>query len=161
MTKNQKTNAIRILERHQIDYDLIHYTYDPENLSVEKIAQENDLPLETIFKTLVAKGNKTGVMVAVIPGNKSLDYKTLAKASSNKKVTLVPLKEIQNLTGYIRGGCSPIGMKKAYPVFIDTAAMRLEKIYINAGARGLLIGIKSKDLQVVSKAQIESITTPT
>ena len=148
----KKTNAIRLLEKHKIEYHTIEYQYDPENLDVAKIAEDNQLELAAVYKTLVIKGDKTGVWVAVVPGDKSLSLKAMAHASSNKKIAMVPVKEIQGLTGYIRGGCSPLGMKKAYPVVIDTNAQKLEKIFINAGQKGTLVGVKPNDLQEVSKA---------
>jgi Cys-tRNA(Pro)/Cys-tRNA(Cys) deacylase len=105
----------------------------------------------------VAKGDKTGIVVAVIPGQNELNFKALAKASGNKKITLVQVKELLELTGYIRGGCSPIGMKKAYPVFIDQDAAQEEIIYVNAGQRGILFGAKPEDIQKVSRAVFAEI----
>lgn len=148
----KKTNAIRLLEKNKIAYEIIEYQYDPENLDVAKIAADNQLELEAIYKTLVIKGDKTGVWVAVVPGNKTLSLKAMAQASNNKKVAMVPVKEIQGLTGYIRGGCSPLGMKKDYPVVIDTTAQNLPLIFVNAGQRGILFGVKPDDLQAVSEA---------
>jgi Cys-tRNA(Pro)/Cys-tRNA(Cys) deacylase len=148
---SKKTNAIRILERQGIAFETAAYTYDAEEgLSVALIAQANGLPLERIFKTLVAKGDKTGLAVALVPGDSELDFKALAKASGNKKMALVPVKDIQPLTGYIRGGCSPIGMKKDYPVFIDASALEHEQIYVNAGQRGLLLLLRPSDLQLAT-----------
>ena len=149
---SKKTNAIRILERQGIAFETAAYTYDAEEgLSVALIAQANGLPLERIFKTLVAKGDKTGLAVALVPGDSELDFKALAKASGNKKMALVPVKDIQPLTGYIRGGCSPIGMKKDYPVFIDASAQEHEQIYVNAGQRGLLLLLRPSDLQQATR----------
>lgn len=148
----KKTNALRILDRNKITYETIEYTYNSERLAVDKIARDNDLALPLVYKTLVAKGDKTGIIVAVIPGQKELNFKALAKASGNKKITLVQVKELLELTGYIRGGCSPIGMKKAYPVFIDQDAAQEEIIYVNAGQRGLLFGAKPEDIRKVSRA---------
>ncbi len=142
----KKTNAIRILDQRKITYDLLEYTYDSENLSVDKIAEANQLEVKTVFKTLVAKGDKTGIIIAVLPGTESLNLKSLAKYSNNKKIALIPVKDLQNLTGYIRGGCSPIGMKKDFPVFISTSALELKYVYINAGKRGLFIKIDTNDL---------------
>jgi Cys-tRNA(Pro)/Cys-tRNA(Cys) deacylase len=148
---SKKTNAIRILERQGIAFETAAYTYDAEEgLSVALIAQANGLPLERIFKTLVAKGDKTGLAVALVPGDSELDFKALAKASGNKKMALVPVKDIQPLTGYIRGGCSPIGMKKDYPVFIDASALEHEQIYVNSGQRGLLLLLRPSDLQLAT-----------
>ena len=123
------TNAIRILKAKKIAYTLLEYAYEEDDLSVSKIATDNGLPVEQIFKTLVAKGDKTGVVVAVVSGVQSLDLKGLAKVSGNKKIALIPVKEIQGLTGYIRGGCSPIGMKKNFPVYVDETALNFDKIF--------------------------------
>lgn len=151
------TNAIRLLKAKKIEPVLLEYTYSEDDLSVEKIAKDNDLPVEQIFKTLVAKGDKTGVVVAVIAGNQSLNMKALAKASGNKKIALVPVKDIQALTGYVRGGCSPIGMKKNFPVFIDISASNFEKIYVNAGTRGWLMGVEPRVLTDLCQADLVSI----
>lgn len=111
-----------------------------------------------IYKTLVAKGDKTGILVAVVPGDAALDLKALAKASRNKKIALIPVKEIQGITGYIRGGCSPLGMKKSFPVYIDEAVTKHDLVYVNAGQRGLLFGLEPSDLQAVSRAEILPIS---
>lgn len=154
----KKTNALRILDNHNISYELVEYTYDPHNLNINVIAENCDLPVEQVFKTLVVKGNKTGILIAVVSGNSSLNIKHLASKSGNKKMTMVPVKEIQNVTGYIRGGCSPIGMKKNFPVFIDKNAFQFEKIYVNAGVRGLLFSITPKDLEKVTQGFFTQIT---
>ena len=142
----KKTNAIRILDRLKVNYTLVEYNYNTEDLSVIRIAEENNLPLPQIYKTLVAKGDKVGVVVAVVPGDCALNFKALAKNSGNKKITLVPVKDIPGLTGYIRGGCSPLGMKKDYPVLLDESARQHDLIYVNAGKKGLLIGLNPDDL---------------
>ena len=142
----KKTNAIRILERKKIAYTTVEYHYDPDNLNVGKIAEENDLELKSIFKTLIVKGDKNGVFVVVVPGDKELDMKAAAKISGNKKIHLLPIKDLEKTTGYIRGGCSPFGMKKDYPVFVDSAALDLNVFYVNAGTRGILMGISAVDL---------------
>lgn len=154
---SKKTNALRLLDAQKTPYVTVEYRYDAEDLSVEHIAEDNGLPLERIFKTLVAKGDKNGIAVAVVPGHKSLDFKALARASGNKKVTLAPVKDIQGLTGYIRGGCSPIGMKKDYPVFLDTSALAYDVIYVNAGQRGLLVGLSPEALKQATKAAVGEI----
>ncbi len=153
----KKTNAIRLLEIKGIKYRLLEYRYQEDDLGVEKIAAGNDLPVEQIFKTLVAKGDKTGIVIAVIPGHRKLDFKKLATASGNKKVTLVPVKTIQQLTGYIRGGCSPVGMKKDFPVFIDSTAQFWKHIFVNAGARGLLMEIAPANLLGITRGTISDI----
>ncbi len=153
----KKTNALRILEQNGIPYGLLEYTYDPEDLDVRKIAQENDLEIEVVYKTLVAKGNRTGLLVAVIPGHQRLDRKAIAKASGNKKINLVAIDELEGLTGYIRGGCSPVGMKSAPPVYIDSSALELGKIWVNAGTRGLLMKLQTADLVRVCKGNVVDI----
>ena len=154
---SKKTNALRLLDAQKARYETVEYHYDADDLSVEHIAKDNGLPLARIFKTLVAKGDKNGVAVAVVPGHKNLDFKALAKASGNKKMALVAVKDIQSLTGYIRGGCSPIGMKKDYPVYLDTSALAYDVIYVNAGQRGLLVGLSPEALRRATAAVVREI----
>jgi Cys-tRNA(Pro)/Cys-tRNA(Cys) deacylase len=142
----KKTNAARFLDSLKINYKLCEYEIEESDLSAESVARKVNLPLEQVFKTLVARGDKTGVLVACIPGNAELDLKAMATVSGNKKVEMVPMKEIQQLTGYIRGGVSPIGTKKHYPIFLDESAMRFPSISISAGARGSQIFISPDDL---------------
>ena len=146
-----KTNAIRILEAASVSYQTLSYTYTEDDLSLEKIAEDNQFKIGQVFKTLVAKGDKTGVVVAVIAGDSMLDLKALATLSGNKKMTLLPVKELQKETGYIRGGCSPVGMKRAFPVFLEEKAKEYDKIYVNAGARGLLISVAPEELIRLTK----------
>lgn len=142
----KKTNAARFLDSLKINYKLCEYEIEESDLSAESVARKVNLPLEQVFKTLVARGDKTGVLMACIPGNVELDLKAIATVSGNKKVEMVPMKEIQQLTGYIRGGVSPIGTKKHYPIFLDESAMRFPSISISAGARGSQIFISPGDL---------------
>jgi Cys-tRNA(Pro)/Cys-tRNA(Cys) deacylase len=142
----KKTNAARFLDSLNIDYKLIEYEVDESDLSAEGVAGKINLPLEQVFKTLVARGNKTGVLMACIPGNTELDLKALATVSGNKKVEMVHVKEIQQLTGYIRGGVSPIGIKRHYPIILDESALRFPLISISAGARDSQIFISPGDL---------------
>jgi len=153
----KKTNALRLLDKAKIKYTTFEYDYDPDHLSAKAIAEENGISLDQVYKTLVGKGNNTGVLVAVIPSSGSLDFKALCKAAGNKKMTLVAVKELQGLTGYIRGGCSPIGMKKDYPVFLDASMNNQDRIYVNAGQRGLLVGISPTDLVNITKATIGNL----
>ena len=132
-----KTNAARILDQSKIPYELKEYTVAESDLSAISVAQKVGLPIEQVYKTLVARGDKTGVIVACIQGDHELHLKCLASLSGNKKVEVVSLKEVQPLTGYIRGGVSPIGMKKHYPVFIDLDIKNHEKIAVSAGLRGV------------------------
>ena len=136
MKKLKKTNAARILDNFKISYEVKTYEVDEEDLSAIHVAETMGLDIATIFKTLVARGDKSGVIMAVINGADEVDLKALARASGNKSVEMVALKELQPLTGYIRGGCSPLGAKKNYPVYLDSKAMAQDKISISAGVRG-------------------------
>jgi Cys-tRNA(Pro)/Cys-tRNA(Cys) deacylase len=142
----KKTNAARHLDDLKIDYKLVEYEIDEPDLSAEGVARKLGLPPEQVFKTLVARGGKTGVLMTCIPGNAELDLKAIAQVSGNKKVEMVHVKEIQQLTGYVRGGVSPIGAKKQYPIFLDRSAMKFPFISISAGARGSQLFISPGDL---------------
>ena len=144
--KIEKTNAARLLDRAKIKYDLIPYTVDESDLAATHVAEELGEDIATVFKTLILRGDKTGHFVCVIPGDKEVDLKAAARISGNKKADLIPMKELLPTTGYIRGGCSPIGMKKPFPTFIHTSCTDLEIIYISAGVRGLQIAIAPDDL---------------
>jgi Cys-tRNA(Pro)/Cys-tRNA(Cys) deacylase len=141
----KKTNAARFLDCLNIPYQLVEYEVDESDLSAENAARKINLPLEQVFKTLVARGDKTGILLACIPGGAELDLKAIAAISGNKKVEMVHVKEIQTLTGYIRGGVSPIGTKKQYPIFLDESAMGFPFISISAGIRGYQIFISPRD----------------
>ncbi|ODU01126.1 MAG: aminoacyl-tRNA deacylase [Planctomycetes bacterium SCN 63-9] len=140
-----KTNAIRILDRLGIAYELKEYEVDPDDLAAESVARKVGLPCEQVFKTLVARGDKAGVCLAVVPGDAQLDLKALARCTGDKKVDTVPLKEVEPLTGYIRGGVTAIACKKDYPVFLDETAQLFEIISISAGMRGLQIFLNPDD----------------
>jgi Cys-tRNA(Pro)/Cys-tRNA(Cys) deacylase len=142
----KKTNAARFLDSLKIEYKLVEYEVDESDLSAETVAREVNLPPGQVFKTLVARGDKTGVLMACIPGNAELDLKAMAAVSGDKKVEMVYVREIQQITGYTRGGVSPIGTKKRYPIFLDESAMRFPFISISAGARGSQIFISPGDL---------------
>lgn len=142
----KKTNAARFLDSLKIDYKLLEYEIDESDLGAENVAKKVNLPPGQVFKTLVARGDKTGILMACIPGNTELDLKAMAAVSGDKKVEMVYVKEIQQITGYIRGGVSPIGTKKRYPIFLDERAMRFPFISISAGARGSQIFISPGDL---------------
>ncbi len=150
----QKTNAARILDQAKLTYALKEYPVDESDLSAVTVAQKVGLPIEQVYKTIVARGDKTGVIVACIQGDHELNLKGLAILSGNKKVEVVSLKEVQPLTGYIRGGVSPIGMKKHYPVFIDSNVQTQETIAVSAGLRGLQLFLRPVDLISVTKAQL-------
>ncbi|RFB31498.1 Cys-tRNA(Pro) deacylase [Brevibacillus sp. VP] len=155
---SSKTNACRLLDKHKVPYTVHEYEWDEEHLNAKHAAQQVDLQVEQVFKTLVLRGDKTGVIMACIPAHKELHLKLMAAASKNKKVEMVPMKEILELTGYIRGGCSPLGTKKNYPLYIDESALRFSLISISAGKRGLQIFMNATDLIKVSKATSVSLT---
>lgn len=144
--KIDKTNAARLLDRAKIAYELIPYRVDEEHLAATHVAEQLGEPIECVFKTLVLKGDRTGHFVCVIPGDREVDLKAAARVSGNKKCDLIPMKELLPTTGYIRGGCSPIGMKKPFPVFIHATAADYPYIYISAGIRGLQIKIAPEAL---------------
>ena len=144
--KIEKTNAARLLDRAKIAYDLVPYTVDEDNLAATHVAEELGEDIATVFKTLVLRGDRSGLFVCVIPGDKEVDLKAAARVSGNKKADLIPMKELLPTTGYIRGGCSPIGMKKPLPTFIHSTCLDHERIYISAGVRGLQIAIAPADL---------------
>lgn len=144
--KIEKTNAARLLDRAKIAYDLVSYTVDEDNLAATHVAEELGEDIATVFKTLVLRGDRAGLFVCVIPGDKEVDLKAAARVSGNKKADLIPMKELLPTTGYIRGGCTPIGMKKPLPTFIHSTCLDHERIYISAGVRGLQIAIAPADL---------------
>jgi Cys-tRNA(Pro)/Cys-tRNA(Cys) deacylase len=154
-----KTNTARILEGQGVPFETREYEVDVEDLSAPKVAQSIGMPPEQVFKTLVARGDRTGVLIACLPGSAELNLKALAKASGNKTVELAPVKEIQNLTGYIRGGVSPIGTKKAYPVYLDSSAWKWPTIAVSAGIRGCQLVLAPGDLARVVGATMAEIAT--
>ncbi|MFZ7104242.1 MAG: Cys-tRNA(Pro) deacylase [Peptococcaceae bacterium] len=154
----KKTNAARILEQAKITYIMHQYQVDENDLSAENVAGKVGWPLERVFKTLVARGDKTGIIIACLPGGEELNLKALAGISGNKKVELVALKEVLPLTGYIRGGVSPIGMKKNYPTYLHESAFHYATILLSAGLRGLQIEINPLDLKKLVKAGTGQLT---
>ncbi len=140
-----KTNAVRLLDQLGIRYELRDYEVDPEDLAAETVAAKIGMPPEQVFKTLVARGDRNGICMAVIPGNAELDLKALAAASGDRKIQLVPVKELQSLTGYIRGGVTALAGKKGFPVFIDETIELFDVISISAGIRGTQILLAPSD----------------
>ncbi len=140
-----KTNACRILEQLGIPYETREYTVDPEDLSAETVAAKVGLPAEQVFKTLAIRGDRHGICLAVIPGNQELDLKALAQATGDRKLEMVPLKEVQAVTGYIRGAVTALGCKKDYPVFLEETAELFDVISISAGMRGMQIFVAPGD----------------
>lgn len=152
-----KTIAARMLDQLKIAYELRAYEVSEDELDAISVARKVDMPPEATFKTLVARGDKSGVVMACIPGNAELDLKKLAAVTGNKKLELVPVKEIQSLTGYIRGGVSPLGSRKKYPLFLDQSALDHERISVSAGQRGLQMILSPSDLQRATQANWVSI----
>ena len=144
--KTEKTNAARLLDAAGIEYELVPYSYSEEDLSAESVAAELSEPIEQVFKTLVLRGDKTKEFVCVVPGDMEVDLKVAAKISGNKNCEMLHVKDLLPTTGYIRGGCSPIGMKKPFPTFIHESALLYDYIYISAGKRGLQIKINPQAL---------------
>ncbi len=152
-----KTNAARILDGLGISYELKEYPVDPNDLSAVHVAESVGMPVEQVFKTLVARGDKSGVLMACIPGDGELDLKELAAVSGNKRVEMVHLNEVLDLTGYVRGGCSPLGAKKAYPVYIDVSAETQPIISISAGKRGEQIVLVPAELIRAANATVAKL----
>ena len=154
MASVSKTNAARLLDAASISYELIPYEVDEEHLEAAHVASQLGQNIEQVFKTLVLRGDRNGLFVCVIPGEQEVDLKLAAKASGNKKCDLIPMKELLPLTGYIRGGCSPIGMKKPFPTYIHSTCLDFPYIYISAGQRGLQMKLAPADLIREAKAEV-------
>ena len=152
-----KTNAARLLDRAKIKYELVPYIVDENNLAANHIAEQLNEDIRQVFKTLVLHGDRTGYFVCVIPGNDEVDLKKAAKVSGNKKADLIPMKELLPVTGYIRGGCSPIGMKKAFPTFFHLTCQDFDYIYVSAGVRGLQLKISAENLVEYVGAEIADL----
>ena len=152
-----KTNAIRMVEQKKIPYTEHDYEWDESHLSASSVAEQLPESQSRIFKTLVAVGNVTGPLVAVIPGEAELNLKKLAKVSGNKKVEMLHLKDLEATTGYIRGGCSPIGMKKLFPTYLDQIAESYEQIIVSAGRRGLQMELAPQDICALTSGQFADI----
>lgn len=154
-----KSNAVRLLETLGIRHELRSYEVDPDDLTAETVAAKIGLPAEQVFKTLVARGDRHGVCFAVVPGNGRLDLKGLAKLTGDRKIETVPLKEVQPLTGYIRGGVTVLGAKKAYPVFVDETIELFDTVSISAGMRGLQILLSPTDYLRATEGRVGCIAT--
>ena len=159
--KIQKTNVARLLDKAKVSYELIPYEVDENDLAAQHVAEELGEDLHQVFKTIVLHGDKTGYLVCVLPGNCELNLKKAAKVSGNKKVETIPMKELLPVTGYIRGGCSPIGMKKHFPTYFHTTALQFDHIYVSAGQRGLQIKIAPADLIRESRGEVADIAGET
>lgn len=154
----KKTNAARLLDARGILYELAEYEVDENDLSAVTLARKIGQNIEQIFKTLVLRGDKNGVFVVVIPGNAEVDLKKAARLSGNKSAAMVQQKELLGLTGYVRGGCSPLGLKKPYPVYIDESCQLFDTIFISAGQRGLQLKLNPQDLIRVTDAVVDDVT---
>jgi len=156
----QKTNAARLLDRMGIHYELREYEVDPDDLAAETVAAKIGLPAEQVFKTLVARGDRNGICMAVIPGNQELNLKVLTVAAGERKIQLVPVKELQALTGYIRGGVTTLAAKRDFPVYVDETIELFDLVSISAGVRGLQILIAPGDYLRATKGTIAALAEP-
>ena len=156
-----KTNAARLLEKAKIPFELIPYEFDPDDLAAQHVADALGEDINRVFKTLVLHGDKAGYFVCVVPGNAEVDLKKAAKVAGAKKADLIPMKDLLPLTGYVRGGCSPVGMKKPFPTFFHSSATGFDRIYVSAGVRGLQLAINPADLIVYTRAQVADIISST
>lgn len=152
-----KTNAVRLLDSLRVHYELCEYAVDPDDLAAESVAAKIGLPAEQVFKTLLARGDRNGPCFAVIPGNYELDLKALAKLSGDRKVELVPLKQVQPLTGYIRGGVTVLSAKKDFPVFVDETMELWDVVSISAGVRGTQVLVAPRDYLRITNAALGEI----
>ena len=156
--KIEKTNAARLLDRAKVAYELVPYEVDENNLAATHVAESLGEPIEQVYKTLVLKGDRNGHFVCIVQGDKEVDLKAAAKVSGNKYAEMIPMKELLPTTGSIRGGCTPIGMKKPFPTFIDESCLEFDYIYISAGQRGLQLRLSPTDLIAYTKAKTEILT---
>jgi Cys-tRNA(Pro)/Cys-tRNA(Cys) deacylase len=156
----QKTNAARLLDQMGIHYELREYEVDPDDLAAETVAAKIGLPPEQVFKTLVARGDRHGIVMAVIPGDRELNLKALAAAAGERKIQLVPVKELQSLTGYIRGGVTALAAKRDFPVYVDETIELFDVVSISAGVRGLQILISPADYLRATKGTIAALGQP-
>ena len=157
--KINKTNVARVLDSKKIPYSLIPYTVDENNLAAQHIAEELGENIEQVFKTLVLHGDKSGYFVCVVPGNCEVDLKKTARLSGNKKAEMIPMKELLPVTGYIRGGCSPVGMKKPFPTWFHVTCWDFDYIYLSAGVRGLQIKVNAQNIVNLINASIGDLVT--
>lgn len=155
-----KTIAARLLDQLQISYELRPYQFSEDEMDAVSVARKVNMPPEATFKTLVARGDKTGVIIACVPADAELDLKKLATVSGNKKIELVAVKELQSLTGYLRGGVSPLGSKKKYPLYIDETVLLHDRISVSAGTRGLQMILAPEDLQQATHAVLVDLAKP-
>ena len=153
-----KTNAMRLLGQAGIDFETMEYDYDENDLNGLHAAERTGMPPDQVFKTLVARGSRRGILVFCVPVSSELDMRKAAAAAGDKSAELIHVKELLPLTGYIRGGCSPVGMKKKYPVFIDESAVLYDRIGISAGERGVQLALSPEDLVRFTEAELADLT---
>lgn len=158
MANHVKTNAVRLLERAKIKFELVTYAVDENNLAATHVAEETGEDVKRVFKTLVLHGDRNGYFVCVIPGDGEVDLKKAARAAGDKKAEMIPMKDLLGVTGYIRGGCSPIGMKKTFPTFFDSSATNHDYIFVSGGVRGLQIKIDPQTLVDFVGASLTDLT---
>lgn len=158
--KAPKTNAVRLLEQAKVPFETAEYEVDEQNLAADHVAESLGQDINRVFKTLILHGDRAGYFVCVVPGNCELDLKKAAAAAGAKKAELIPMKELLPLTGYIRGGCSPVGMKKPFPTFFHRTALEYDTIYVSAGRRGLQLHIDPKRLIDFVAATVADIAKP-
>jgi Cys-tRNA(Pro)/Cys-tRNA(Cys) deacylase len=156
----QKTNAARLLDQLGIRYELREYEVDPDDLAAETVAAKIGLPPEQVFKTLVARGDRNGICMAIIPGDQELDLKALASAAGERKIQLVPVKELQALTGYVRGGVTALAAKRDFPVYVDETIELFDVISISAGVRGLQILLTPADYLHATNGKVGALGQP-
>ena len=156
--KINKTNAMRQLDAAKIKYEICAYEVDENDLSGTHIAEQIGLPYEEVFKTIVTKGDKTGYTVFCIPCHKEIDLKRAASVTGNKKIEPLHVKDLLGITGYIRGGCSPVGMKKKFPTYFDESAGSLEKLTVSAGVRGMQLLLSAEDIIKFTNATLADVT---
>lgn len=152
-----KTNAARILDRQGIPYGLVPYRVDENDLGAQHVADVLGENIECVFKTILVRGDKTGHLVCVVPGNLEVDLKATARVSGDKRIDTVPLRDLTPLTGYVRGGCSPLGLKKNFPVFLHETALQFPFVYVSAGERGLQLKLAPADLAKATRATVGCI----
>ena len=155
-----KSNAVRLLDERKVAYELREYEVDPDDLSAESVAAKIGLPPEQVFKTLVVRGDRNGVCMAVVPGDAELDLKALAKLTGDRRIEMVPLKDVQPLTGYIRGGVTALAAKKDFPVYLDETAILFDVISVSAGVRGTQILLNPEDYIAAVNATAGEIAKP-
>ena len=156
--KINKTNAMRQLDAAKLKYEICTYEVDENDLSGTHIAEQIGLPFECVFKTIVTKGDKTGYTVFCIPCHKEIDLKRAAAVTGNKKIEPLHVKDLLGVTGYIRGGCSPVGMKKKFPTYFDKSAGELDRLTVSAGVRGIQLLISAEDIIKFTNATLADVT---